>query len=692
MGMSRSLKCQFALTFSLVAASFLVVGEACSQSAQNEPEAKPVPGDTTEVTVTAHRKDVSRKIDRDIYDVKVGPDAPSLTTADVIIRLPGVMMDSSSNVTVHGGEAVSFLIDGKPVKRDLALSIPASQIAQVEVITNPSAEFASSSGAIINIVLKKNAALGWKGAVSAKVDTLGGFDAGLNFTHGGVKWNFIGSVTLRKIPFRTTTDRQTRYDQVQDGLYDRQDITSRERSAFQQLTLQSKLIRNFTDDKSLSIIFGVHANQYPKRIAYDEALTEAGYSQSNIYNKSVRFNGLYPYGSVSYEAKKQDDYRLASYLQYYSGVDSDGEDVTGAISRNTHEHTSFNFIQQSMDFDKNLNKTNVLSGGFSVSGNKVDQLTTLTGYSAEGQTDNGVFRFDRTSYAAYATYQTKAVGVDVKLGVRFERFDQNLDNALGHISGLRSVTNVLPTLHLSKTLDAHNTLRASFTRRTEAPDAINYNPFRKYDSPYFAEQGNPFLKPASKNQAEFSHTYEKEPFSFVETVYYRDTKNDVNSYTFLGGDGVTVLSYTNLGSSKAYGYNATLKTTIAKKLDISYDIDLFHKEILAPQSLIQYQAAIYNSFNSDLNLDYSASKSDQYSVSISYAGRSYGLGIVNPPTWSSDLKYIHTFKSKVALSVELINLAVPQTLTTRFLSPGLSGFERTYQASQLFRLGLSKSF
>jgi hypothetical protein len=245
---------------------------------------------------------------------------------------------------------------------------------------------------------------------------------------------------------------------------------------------------------------------------------------------------------------------------------------------------------------------------------------------------------------------------------------------------------------LSKALDKYNTIRASFTQRTVVPDAIEYNPFRKYDSPYFAEEGNPFLKPASKNQAELSEAYEKDPFSFIQTLYYRDTKNDVNGYSFLGNDGVTVMSYANLGTSNAYGYNLTFKNTISKRIQITYDLDIFHTDITAPESLNQYQSLRYNSFNSDWELDYNYNKQNQITANITYAGKNYTLGLMNPAAWTSDLKYTHALDNKLSLTIELVNGAVPQTLTSRFFGPGFSGFQRVYQASQLIRIGLAKSF
>ena len=79
-------------------------------------------------------------------------------------------------MTLGGSQNLQIWIDGKPslytdmnaVLRDM----PGDQIEKIELITQPGAQFDAAGGPILNIVLKRNADLGFKGTAAM---TLGGF-------------------------------------------------------------------------------------------------------------------------------------------------------------------------------------------------------------------------------------------------------------------------------------------------------------------------------------------------------------------------------------------------------------------------------------------------------------------------------------------------------------------------------------
>lgn len=75
--------------------------------------------------------------------------------------------------------------------------IPANQIESVEVISNPSARYdTSTSGGIVNLVLKKNRATGFNGSVSAGMGNNSRYDGSLNLDYHEGKWNFMGLYNL----------------------------------------------------------------------------------------------------------------------------------------------------------------------------------------------------------------------------------------------------------------------------------------------------------------------------------------------------------------------------------------------------------------------------------------------------------------------------------------------------------------
>jgi hypothetical protein len=673
----------------LGAATATSVAAAASDRVQETSSAKPeAAGD---IVVTARRTDRTVKIDRTVYDVKTGDDAASLNTVDVLKKVPGIVVDPSNRIIIRGGVDVGYLIDGKPVRRDVALAIAASQISRVEILTNPSVEYDSNGGVLINLVLKKTADTGWGGAISGKADTLGGFKSGLDVTHGGEKWTLDGTVSLRSVPSKTHNYRvATLTDPTAGQVVVTDDV--RERSYFNQTSLQLKATDRISDERNLSIMAGTNINSNPHNDSGLETLQEDGGTQAEEYGYVVHFHGIYPYGSIEYEDKKDHDHDFSSSVEAYTGFSKDYRRTMSLVGGISRDHIAYDFIEGKVEYQKNLDAITSVTAGFTTSTNDVTDRVSLSDFSSTPQNGTSDFHLNRMAYALYGFFETPLLGVNLKIGLRVERITQKLKDATGSVPGAKFATRVLPSVHLLKKINKRNSLTASFTLRTEKPDGLYYNPSRRYISPFQLDQGNPFLKLPVKRQAEISHNYEWKYFSFTQTLYYRDTKNGVNPYTFVGGDGLIIYSYANLTAEKVFGYSLTLKKNITRNLQLSYNLDVFHKRLSASPAINVFNIIRYSGVNSSGNIDFKLDKENAFSANVGYVDRTFTLGFRNPATWSTELQYTHTFPSRITLTADLVDFATPQTVTTRFYGPGVNGFERVRRNSQLFRIGLSKAF
>jgi ferric enterobactin receptor len=144
-----------------------------------------------EVQVKGEKDQVALGMDKRVFNV-----AKSLTsiggTAESLLRsVPSINIDESGNASLRN-MATTIYINGKPTQLTLA-QIPANQIESVEVISNPSARYdASTSGGIVNLVLKKNRQAGFNGSVSAGIGQNARYDGSLNLDYHDGKWNFTG--------------------------------------------------------------------------------------------------------------------------------------------------------------------------------------------------------------------------------------------------------------------------------------------------------------------------------------------------------------------------------------------------------------------------------------------------------------------------------------------------------------------
>ncbi|MDO8970969.1 MAG: carboxypeptidase regulatory-like domain-containing protein, partial [Saprospiraceae bacterium] len=163
-----------------------------------------------EAEVVAKRPLFEQKADRLIMNVSDSPVASGGSALEMLQKLPGVMV-VQDRVTLAGNSSVQIWIDGKPsqyadmnaVLRDM----PGDQIDRIELITQPGAQFDAAGGAIINLILKRNANLGFNGTVALTTggsvydQTEAGSDdrnyyrinpsLSLNYRKG--QWNLFGS-------------------------------------------------------------------------------------------------------------------------------------------------------------------------------------------------------------------------------------------------------------------------------------------------------------------------------------------------------------------------------------------------------------------------------------------------------------------------------------------------------------------
>ncbi|MBC7861920.1 MAG: TonB-dependent receptor, partial [Bacteroidia bacterium] len=148
-----------------------------------------------EVTVVGEKSVLELGIDRKIYNVDKDLSTKGGTGIDAIKNVPGVSVDVDNNVTLRN-QAVAILINNRPTTLTLQ-QIPSDQIDRIEVITNPSVKYdASSTGGILNVILKKNDKPGYNGIAMASVGSGNRYMGMTNLNVKEGNWNFFGIYTF----------------------------------------------------------------------------------------------------------------------------------------------------------------------------------------------------------------------------------------------------------------------------------------------------------------------------------------------------------------------------------------------------------------------------------------------------------------------------------------------------------------
>ncbi len=122
-----------------------------------------------EVTVTATKPFLEQKADKLIVNVEGSATAAGSTAMEVLQKVPGLIV-SNDKITMVGKGTPSIMVDGRLSQytdiAQLLRDISADNIEKIEVVSNPGARYDASGGAVINIILKRNANLGTNGSVS----------------------------------------------------------------------------------------------------------------------------------------------------------------------------------------------------------------------------------------------------------------------------------------------------------------------------------------------------------------------------------------------------------------------------------------------------------------------------------------------------------------------------------------------
>ena len=112
------------------------------------------------VEVRSDQPMVTFEIDKKVINVEQMNTVVSQTAVQVLANIPSISVDIDGNVSLRGSQGFTLLIDGIPstMPSSEALQlIQASNIKDIEIITNPSAKYdAEGNAGIINIILKKN--------------------------------------------------------------------------------------------------------------------------------------------------------------------------------------------------------------------------------------------------------------------------------------------------------------------------------------------------------------------------------------------------------------------------------------------------------------------------------------------------------------------------------------------------------
>ena len=172
-------------------------------------------------------------------------------------------------------------------------------------------------------------------------------------------------------------------------------------------------------------------------------------------------------------------------------------------------------------------------------------------------------------YTGYGFTYTKWSG---RLGARMERTWNDADveeTAKGTYSFSNRQFNVVPYLSLTFIPKVSHNISLSYTQRLQRPGIYMLSPAEDDTDPTRLSYGNPGLEAAVYHtiNLQYGHYAAKWSMTFALNTFL--SNNNMSSYSFSDGDGITNTTYSNDVRSRSYGFNGSFSYRPSEKVNLS---------------------------------------------------------------------------------------------------------------------------
>jgi hypothetical protein len=585
-----------------------------------------------EIIISSRSNPIQYKDGKIIFNTENNITNSGGSAADFLSALPNVSALPDGTLRMNGKNQVLILIDGKaqpangPGPIGVLKGIPASDIAKIEVINNPSSRYdASGNAGIINIITKKvkkqglnaiisnNFTLGYYPKytgninISYKKKTLSFY---ASYAHSNQKNKFFGLLSrksnLSGLVIDESRDKINSYDFIRAGAD-----------------------WNITDKQTLSA--GSRLNIYTRNEPY--------YSATSTEGNSIYTNG-----------KLKDKYtNISPYISYELNIDSTGKKVTMDLDYTnfnnpiTQNYKSSFFNSSNAEYRVANNTRNALNGTTLLYSGKLDvelplkrNLKIDAGVKASRlKTNNDImldtlsgnvwipdignsnrFIYTETIMAAYINAGKQLKKLMLQAGLRVENTNLTGNQKNGNKVFNRSYLNLFPSLQLMYQLNSNNQLMLGYVRRLDRPVYEMLNPFTYFSDPYNATEGNPNLYPQYTNTINAAHTYKDWLNTGISFTRIKNIITQLPEYDV--ATNISYARYFNLGQMDILSFTTGFNKNVTKHWNTSNNFAVNYSDINTPDFLGKKLNNSLLDFSCQLNQSFTITPSLSAELNASY--------------------------------------------------------------------------
>lgn len=584
------------------------------------------------VEVSAEKSTLELAIDRKIYNVDKDLSAKGGTGIDAVKNVPGVSVDADNNVTLRN-QAVMILIDNRPTTLTLQ-QIPSDQIDRIEVITNPSVKYdASTTGGILNVILKKNNKPGYNGILMTSIGTGNRFLGLANINVKEGRFNFFSFYTFN-FGSNTTSGYTNRintvplfglssFEQWNNTLVGNMfhfarggfDFNLNNRNS---ITVSGNYISgNFnSNDKS---IFGIYDTLDATVLEGNRiADQKAGFKN---YTGQLAYKRTYPKAGKEFAVDAMYNFTDAAGGYNFTTNNYFG----GALQPNNPQIqkninlSKAHMVNGQIDYVNPISEIKKIEWGLksnyqtSVSNNGSSNYDYVSAAYTEDTTLTNNYQINNLVNAAYINYTSKIKKIGYVAGLRFEQsyyqgviLNKNEQFGYNYPTDKNNFINALfPAIYLSHKFKGQE-LQANFSRKIDRPNFFQLMPYIMFSDKTNLRRGNPELKPEFINMAEINYNVKINKLDVLTSVYGKYIEQPITNvaYPLTNNPNVLLNTYQNGNNSYNLGWENTFKFTIWKSFSVMSNTNIYYKTINYTNNSNQIIANSGYNWMTKLNVSY----------------------------------------------------------------------------------------
>ncbi|SNR33461.1 outer membrane beta-barrel family protein [Lutibacter flavus] len=556
------------------------------------------------IEILGEKKTIEFKPNKIVFNVGKDLMAAGGTAADILNNIPSVSVDPAGGITVRGKGQVQVLINGKTslLSKESALkSLPAGSLENIEVITNPGAQYNASALSIINIILKKGVNEGLNASITGTGGYKDYYGSLITLNHKTQKTNFYTNVSFNSSNPITTSISESEYfenNTTSSFLNENSEFNSKNNTFYTTVGADFYLSNRTTLTTSIN-----YQNLNQKR----NTLTNSDIFDPNQTPTSTNNRnhiGKYDNEAMEYIINlehnfKKEGQKLTSFVQYINDVDTFNNTITNSninyISEDYIEKNKLTNTTFELKFTNPIGESSAITTGYQSEFGKIPFEYLGTNFSNK-------IDYSENIHKAFIEYEYELSNYYFGIGLRTELTKNSVDYKSLNTKQDNSFNDFFPAVYTEYSISETKSISIGYDRGIKRPGLLDRQPFQQKFSETSFYKGNPELNPIYTDNASLSFTYYGNKITFAPAIIFTRYTDMIQDVTYETGEQIegvdkTITTPVNLGKVDYYGMNISTIYKPNKILSFSSNITIMNFDQTGTFETV-------NSANETISLDY----------------------------------------------------------------------------------------